>query len=174
MSIFARSPYIETIAETGQVGSKLLIYIWNGSGSAPSDPQYTLSKLIPSSNNINTYYNISPYIREYISWNIRQTPYNTNSTSQSTQWCNVKIQKFRLSSAGIYYQVGTDIILKAFDGFGYYEAGYNPSLSYDILHRQGTYNYAFDLSIDPSTNVDYRAGYILVRSEQVTKQSTLT
>ncbi len=48
--------------------TKLEVFIWNGTGSAPASPSYTLSKLIPASNNVNTYYNISPYIREYISW----------------------------------------------------------------------------------------------------------
>ncbi len=41
--------------------------------------------------------------------------------------------------AGTYTQVGSDINLKAFDGFGYYEQGYNPSLTYDILHDEGTF-----------------------------------
>ncbi len=85
MSIFARSPYIVEISETGQEGSKVQLFIWNGTGSAPANPQYTLDKLIPASNNVKTYYNISPYIREYITWNTRQTPYNTFSASQTTQ-----------------------------------------------------------------------------------------
>lgn len=163
MSIFARSPYIVEISEALQTGSKVLLYIWNGTGAAPTSPTYTLSKLIPASNNVNTYYNISPYIREFITWNTRQQPYNTFSASQDSQWCNVKIQKFKLSS-GVYSQVGTDITLKAFDGFGYYEEGYNPSLTYDILHDQGSFNYAYDSAIDPNTNASYRAGFIMVQT----------
>ena len=163
MSIFARSPYIVEISEALQEGSKLRLFLWNGTGSAPADPQYTLQKLIPASNNVKTYYNISPYIREYISWNIRQTPYNTYSTSQSTQWCNVKIQKFKLSS-GVYYQVGSDITLKAFDGFGYYEEGLNPDLTYDILHEEGTFTYALDSSIVYGTNSNYYGGFFMVRT----------
>lgn len=163
MSIFARSPYIVEISEALQEGSKINLFIWNGTGAAPTDPTYTLSKLIPASNNVKTYYNLSPYILEYISWNTRQQPYNTYSASQTTQWCNVKIQKFKLSS-GVYTQVGADITLKAFDGFGYYEQGSNPTLTYDILHDQGTFNYAYDSSIDPSTNADYRGGFIMVQT----------
>ncbi len=66
MSIFARSPYIVEISETGQDGSKVELFIWNGTGAAPTSPTYTLTKLIPASNNVKTYYNISPYIREYL------------------------------------------------------------------------------------------------------------
>ena len=163
MSIFARSPYIVEISEALQTGSKINLFIWNGTGAAPTSPTYVLSKLIPASNNVKTYYNISPYIREFISWNTRQQPYNTYSASQTSQWCNVKIQKFKLSS-GVYTQVGTDITLKAYDGFGYYEQGFNPSLTYDVLHDQGTFNYAYDSAIDPNTNASYRGGFIMVQT----------
>ena len=65
-NINARSPYIVTINETSQIETKLEIYLWNGTGSMPASPQYTLSKLIPSSNSPATYYDVSPFIREYI------------------------------------------------------------------------------------------------------------
>ena len=58
---FARSPHIIEIAETGQTGSKIELFLWN-TGSQPTDPQYILSKRIPASNQIETYYNISPYV----------------------------------------------------------------------------------------------------------------
>jgi hypothetical protein len=41
MGIFARSPYIITIAESGQEGSKVELFIWNGTGSAPATAVYT-------------------------------------------------------------------------------------------------------------------------------------
>lgn len=163
MSILARSPYIVEISEPAQEGSKLNLYLWNGTGSAPASPQYVLNKLIPASNNVNTYYNISPYIREYITWNIRQTPYNSFNTSQNTQWCNVKIKKFELSG-GVYYQVGSDITLRAYDGYGYYEDGYNPDLTYEILHDEGTFTYAYDSSIAYGTNTNYYGGFFMVRT----------
>ena len=162
MGIFVRSPYIVTINESGQEGSKIELFIWNGTGSAPASPQYTLSKLIPATNNLNTYYNISPYVREYINWNTRQTPYNTFSASQTTQWCNVQVKRYKLD-AGVYTLLGTDTY-KAFDGFGYYEEGSNPDLNYDILHDEGTYYYAYDTNQNPSTQNDYRGGFIMVQS----------
>ena len=98
MSIFARSPYIVEISETGQDGSKLEVFIWNGTGIAPASPQYTLSKLIPASNNVKTYYNLSPYIREYITWNTRQEIYNTFPASNTSQHCKVQIKRYKLDS----------------------------------------------------------------------------
>ena len=167
MGIFVRSPYIVTINESGQEGSKIELFIWNGTGSAPATPQYTLSKLIPATNNLNTYYNISPYVREYITWNTRQTPYSTYSASQTTQWCNVQVKRYKLDS-GSYTLLGTDTY-KAFDGFGYYEEGYNPTLTYDILRQEGTYTYAYDANISPSSNADYRAGFVMVQSGNLYK-----
>ena len=63
----SRSPYIIEIAETGQTGSKIELFLWT-TGSQPANPQYTLSKKIPASNNINTYYDIAPYVKEYYTY----------------------------------------------------------------------------------------------------------
>lgn len=160
MSIFARSPHIITIAETGQTGSKIELFLWNGTGSAPASPQYTLSKLIPATNNLKTEYNVSPYVREYIKWTVRQTPYNNFSASQTTQYVNVKIKRYKLAS-GTYTLLDTTDY-KGYDGFGYYEEGFNPSLSYDILHDQGDFYYNKDLN--PSVFADFRAGFIMVKT----------
>jgi hypothetical protein len=161
MSIFARSPYIVEISETGQDGSKLEVFIWNGTGSAPASPSYTLSKLIPASNNVKTYYNISPYIREYISWNTRQEIYNTFPASQTTQWCNVQYKRYKLDG-GVYTLLNTTTTY-AYDGFTWYEEGGNFGLVYDILHKDGTFNYYYD-GTNPSTDNSRRAGHIMVRT----------
>lgn len=161
MSILARSPYIVEISETGQDGSKLEVFIWNGTGSAPASPTYTLSKLIPASNNVKTYYNISPYIREYISWNTRQEIYNTYPASPTTQWCNVQYKRYKFDS-GIYTLLSTTNTV-AYDGFGYYEDGYNPTLANDILHDEGTFYYYYD-GTSPSSDLSRRGGHLMVKT----------
>ena len=160
MSIFARSPHIITIAEASQTGSKIELFLWNGTGSAPASPQYTLSKLIPATNNLITEYNVSPYIREYIKWTVRQTPYNSFAASQTTQYANVKIKRYKLAS-GTYTLLDTTDY-KGYDGFGYYEEGYNPSLNYDILHDEGTFYY--NKGLNPSVFAIFRAGFIMVKT----------
>ena len=160
MSIFARSPHIITIAEASQTGSKIELFLWNGTGSAPASPQYTLSKLIPATNNLITEYNVSPYIREYIKWTVRQTPYNSFSASQTTQYANVRIKRYKLAS-GTYTLLDTTDY-KGYDGFGYYEEGYNPSLNYDILHDEGTFYY--NKGLNPSVFSVFRAGFIMVKT----------
>ena len=161
MSILARSPHIITIAEASQTGSKIELFLWTGTGSAPASPQYTLSKLIPATNNLITEYNISPYIREYITFNTRQQPYNAWSASQTTQYVNVKVKRYKLVS-GTYTLLDTTDYL-GYDGFGYYEEGFNPSLNYDILHDEGTFNYLYD-GLSPSVFDTRRAGFIMVKT----------
>jgi hypothetical protein len=160
MSIFARSPYIVTVNESGQEGSKVELFIWNGTGSAPASPQYTLSKSIPASNNLTNEYNVSPYIREYITWTIRQQPYNGFAASQVTQYANVSIKRYKLVS-GTYTLLDTTDY-KGYDGFGYYKDEYNPTLNYDVLHDEGTFYYNKGLS--PSVFANFRAGFIMVKT----------
>lgn len=147
MSIFARSPYIVEINETGQIETKIQVFLWNGNTTPmPSSPAYTLSKKIPSSNAPATYYDLSPYIREFINHNTRQTITSSNASTPASQWCWVGIKKFKKISS-IFIQIGTTQTIKAFDGYGYYEEGYNPDLSRVHLD-EGTYYYYPDGSGD--------------------------
>ena len=160
--ILARSPYIVEISETGQEGSKIELRLWNGTGSAPTDPTYVLSKLIPASNNVKTYYNVSPYIREYINFDERPTIYNANANTPTDQWCNVEIKRYKLDG-GVYTLLNT-VTDKAFDGFGYYEDEYNPEPKVNVFQDEGAFYYAYDSAINPSSSVNqaYRSNYVTV------------
>ena len=125
-NIFVRSPYIIAVNASGQIGSKIEVFIWNGTGSIPALPQYTLSKLIPSSANINTEYDISPYVREYLSHVSTQSPValSTSFTDlATTQWCNVTIKRYKLT--GTTYTLLDSATHYAHDGYSFYESGYN-------------------------------------------------
>jgi hypothetical protein len=142
-TINARSPYIVTINETSQIETKLQIFLWNGTGSMPASPAYTLSKKIPSSNNPATYYDVSPYIREYIDHDTLQTITNIFTATPSAQWCNVGLKLFKKISTS-FVQVGSTQTHFGVDGYGYYEQGYNPALG-NYLLTSGTYTYNYDL-----------------------------
>jgi hypothetical protein len=137
-NIFARSPYIIEINETGQVETKIEIYLWN-TGSIPSAPQYILSKLIPASNAPATYYDVSPYVREFISHKSLQTQMTTQAATPTAQYCKFTIRKFKRVGTA-FTQVGSDITGYGFEGFGYYTEGYNPTFT-DVLLGQGNYYY---------------------------------
>lgn len=149
-NINARSPYIVTINETGQVETKIELYLWN-SGSVPSSPQYILSKLIPATNAPAAYYDLSPYIREFIDHNNLQTQPTSNAATPTNQYCNVLIKKYKRISTS-FIQVGSDIQVLGFDGFGYYEDGSNPALD-DVLADEGNYYY------NPINNVGWFTVY---------------
>ena len=146
----ARSPYIIEINESGQTGSKIELFLWN-TGSQPTNPQYTLSKLIPASNKPETYYNISPYVREYFTFtkwqNATGLTYDIDTSPNFIVQYAVKRYK---AISGVYSLI--DTLTGTFcDGYGYYEEGYNPSAP-SVLLDEGTYFYNYDASISTAQN----------------------
>lgn len=137
--IFARSPYIVTIDEPAQEATRLELFIWNGTGAAPAAPTYSLSKKVPSINNVTTYYNISPFIREYFNFT-QSSPYSATNNALPNQYayCNV-IFKTYYTLDGVETLINT-INQIGLDGYGYFEDGYNPGL-YNFLLDEGTYYY---------------------------------
>jgi hypothetical protein len=143
MAIFARSPYIITINETGQTASMIQIFLWNGNTTPmPASPAYTLSKQIPSSSSPATYYDLSPYIREFINHNTLQTITTSNAATPAAQWCWIGIKTFKKTTGG-FVQFGTTLTYRAYEGYGNYTDGANPNLSRIHLDA-GTYNYYLD------------------------------
>jgi len=124
-NIFTRSPYIIRIAEATQNGSKVELFISNTTSFSAS-PQYTLSKLIPASNNIETLYDISSYIQEYISHIEISTSGDSQVVTPTSQYANVRVKRYKLVGS-TYSPTATDaqVDYKAFNGYGYYENNVN-------------------------------------------------
>lgn len=124
--ILARSPFIVKVDELGQTETRVELYLWNGTGSAPAIPTYSLSKLIPASNQITTYYNIAPFIREYFNF-INSSPESVgnNVLPNAYAYCNVKYITYAVIN-GTDTEIDT-VQTIATDGYGYYENGMNPS-----------------------------------------------
>ena len=135
-NIFARSPYLIRIAETGQNGSKVELFLSATTFSV--SPQYTLSKLIPASNNVETLYDISPYIREYIRFASCSAGGNAAATNPTTERVNVRVKRYKL--VGSTYTLLNTVDYLAFDGSTYYESGYNFDLG-DYGLDAGNYYY---------------------------------
>ena len=164
-NINARSPYIVEINEVGQVETKIELYLWN-SGSVPSAPQYILSKLIPATNAPAAYYDLSPYIREFIDHNNLQTQPTSTAATPTNQYCNVLIKKYKRITTS-FVQVGSDIEALGFDGYGYYEDGSNPVL-FDVFSDKTDYYY------NPINNVGWFTAYTggIVAKVKYTNYST--
>jgi hypothetical protein len=164
-NIYARSPHIVKVSSLTQLGSKIELYIYDGSsGGPPVSPQYTLSKLIPASNNTDTYYNISPYLREYLEqdWSLN---YNTvNDLTTYSRWTWVEYKTYNLTGAG--YVLDQTKVFRVFDGYGYYEDGVNPDLGSILLGNGTKHYYWYDHANTPSSIVSHRAGMVTALLER--------
>lgn len=154
--ISARSPFIIDINEALQTSSKLEVFVWNNPSSIPASPTYTLSKNVPSSTNLLTSYNISPYIREKIKHTLFDALLNSTTNMNNNQWCNVTVKRYKNTSTLL-----NTLTYIAFDGYGYYNEGANVTLS-DVLLQEGTYYYHYDSNADLISNSLSRAGNITV------------
>lgn len=159
-NIQARSPYIIEVDEVGQTGSKIEIFLWNGSGSAPTSPTYTLSKLAPSLTNTANYYNIAPYVREFIDNTVNPNVYNTIGQTDFDSYTNVRIKRYELTLSG--YNLLDTVDHYGWNGFGYYEQGTNPNNDKYFLDQK-TYYYWYDPSAVLSTDIYKRAGFLTLQ-----------
>lgn len=157
--IFAKSPYIISINEGGQVGARVEIYLKNGSGSYPSRPSYTLSKLISSSNAPTCYFDVAPYIQKFIT----HKSYTVNTVTEpktldNAQYCFAKIDTFKL--VGTTYTLVSSTDYTCFDGYVYNTEGINIDLGAYLLD-EGTYYYdnnlnAGDFVVDNTSGWKYK------------------
>ena len=156
--IFARSPFIIEVNELGQSGSKIELFFYRFGQTAPTLPTYTLSKLIPASNNLQNLYNISPYCKEYLTHPSVPNNYNTNNSYTNINeyvLCDVK----RYKKVGVNYILLNTTTYYAYDGFGYYDENFNPQHS-DIHLEQGNYYFWSSVNNNPSVNPLEVAGTI--------------
>ena len=147
--IYCRSPYIIEVNEPSNLGSKIEVFLWNEGDTPPTDPTYVLSKLIASPTKLQMLYNISHYIKEYISW-IGNDPAVVIFPEDSvySEWCYCKVIRYKLEITGY-----TELDIKTyycFDGYGYYEEGYNPELSIYGIKDNTTLTYWYDPDNIPS------------------------
>jgi hypothetical protein len=155
-NIFARSPYIVEINENDQVETRVELRIWNGTGSAPTNPTYILSKLIPSTSNRLTTYNISPYIKEFLSHPLFTNNHSAIAFLPSEEYCNVQIKRYKRVGS-TWSQVGQTENHYGLDGYGLYTEGYNKNLG-DFLLNPKTYYYHYVAGANLTNEPLKRAG----------------
>jgi hypothetical protein len=128
--IKVRSPFIVTVAEAGQDGSKIELFIWNKGTTEPATPTYTLSKSIPSASQIDNIYNISNYIREYIS-NVKPVTVTLPTVDDNTNWVYCKVKRYKL--VGTTYTLLDTTEYVCVDGFTLYSDGKQSSINVNAL-----------------------------------------
>jgi hypothetical protein len=107
MILNIRSPYFVTIDESGQVGSKVELFIWK-TGTIPSTPTYSFSKAIASATQRENVYNISPFVSEFV----------------TAGFVNVTVKRYKETTVGNYTLLNT-VAHTAVNGYNNYSGGYN-------------------------------------------------
>ena len=85
MIVRARSPYIIFINEVGQTSGKLELRIWKNGETKPTLPTYSFTKSIPSPTQTLLRFNISPYLKDFISNELNNV---------DTWYCNFECRLF--------------------------------------------------------------------------------
>ena len=104
--IYVRSPYTISIYEAGQIGSKVELRIWYNGDTKPTLPTYTFSKQIPSITQTETYYNISPYIKDFIE-NINPETVDLIDIEKKKMYCLVEVITFYTEDLIDYTEIET-------------------------------------------------------------------
>jgi hypothetical protein len=97
--ILVNQPYIFTVDEAGQLGSKIELFIWNGD-TPPATPNYTFTKQIASATDTANYYNISPFLAEFIQFGINTT--DTFAPLGTEYYAKFRVKNYYLDIDGIY------------------------------------------------------------------------
>ena len=117
-----RSPFIIEVAETGQIGSKIDLAIWQKGSSVPTSGTgfYTLSKSIPSATQISNTYNVSNYVKEFID-NIRPFTVEEPDVYDNNEWVNFRVTRYKLVGTTYTLLDTTDYV--GVNGFTNYSNG---------------------------------------------------
>jgi hypothetical protein len=145
MIIYSRSPYFITVNEESQVGSKIELRLWNGTGASPTPATYTFSKPIASATQIENVYNISPFVKEYID-NVAPN-YASGETDSTTMWVNVQVKRFKETAVGVYSLLDTTTYLGT-NGYTSFSDGYNYTNASDtfMLLSDNTKEIKYDIT----------------------------
>jgi hypothetical protein len=143
-NILTKSPYIIEVTDPSLDGGKVEMYLYKHGSSVPTLPQYTLSKLSPASNVDSVYFDIAPYINEFLTSKVYTINYGTVDVSTNIDlYCNVLIKKYKLVGT-TYTLINTDLY-SAFKGYLEQKDSINSDYG-NYLLDQKTYYYHYNSS----------------------------
>ena len=153
---------VSTSGTAGGQTIKVELFIHQSGGSEPATATYSLSKPIPSDTVLTVNFDISPYLKSYIS-HTSLTPVTglTATAAANYVYCKVVVTNPTASVADQY--------LIGYNGYGYFEDGYNPVLDAHIMLDEGEYymyknqNYGalfYSIDSDVSPAQDWDAKYV--------------
>jgi hypothetical protein len=132
--IFIRSPYFIQVNETGQLGSKVELYLYNKGATVPTLPTYTLSKKVPSPAQSENTYNIANYAKEFIK---PVSSVNTPLEEDVNCWAYCIVKRYTELTLNTYTLLSTETFV-CLNGYTEYIDGYNNDDDEDILPLTNT------------------------------------
>ena len=161
MIIKTRSPYFIEVDETGQIGSKIELFIWNNGQTEPT-VGIILAKPIPSATQLKNSYNISMFLTEFI--NNISTLDSVNNLS-----VNVKVKRYKETAVNTYTLLDT-ISYVAVEGYVNYMGGYNQAsdeVGFTLLANK-------DININYDRSISYPYANVFIQNIDVANDVTAT
>lgn len=128
-TIYTRSPRIINISGTAGDTTKVELFLYNDPASVPATVTYELSKDIIDTD---VYYDVSPYCREYITHQAYSEISSGEAAMTTSEYCKLRVKTYKNGTL----LATTDY--DCFDGYGYHEDGYNPTVA-EVLIDEGEY-----------------------------------
>lgn len=154
--IFVRSPYYITIAETGQVGSKVELRFKYYGGTFPTPANYILAKRIPSPTQIETIYNVSNYAKSFIK---AVAPNLTTGVEANNAYCFMEVKRYNETSLGVFNLLTTETFC-CLNGYSLYSDGVNKNTTASVvplfntsINLQRTGTIALNFFLDTGTYI---------------------
>lgn len=166
--INVRSPYYIKVSDTNLTEAKLELFIYTGVEftGKPSVSQYTLIKKVLGANNY-IVFEISELVRDYL-----DIEFNGTYTSY-TIWAEADITLY--NGTAVIDTDATDYI--AFDGYGYYEDGANPTLTQGLMQSNKTIfrlnDQGIKIPVDTNTakSISFYLNGVLKKSETIAEST---
>jgi len=168
-----RSPFIIEVNQAGQVGSKIELSIWNKGNAVPTSGTgfYSLSKSVPSTSQINTSYNVSNYVKEFIE-NVFPENYDLNPgidiyADSVYQWVNFRVKRYWYNGSAYTLLDTTDYV--GVNGFTNYLNGYQTTTD-SVFTLLGNTN--INLNYYKNTYTDLKMEYVNLLIDRPTTTTT--
>ena len=154
--MYARTPFTVQVSEAGQTGGKLEVFISNTS-TFPATPTYVLEKNNPSATNNVIRFNVTPFVREFISNTYQdiRTLTNPPTATPNLHSAYVRIKRYK-NVSGTYTLLDTRTY-RSFDGYrSFTDSGFLSFLPWS--NETFTFNAAFPLWNYPTGMTFYYLG----------------
>jgi hypothetical protein len=151
--MYARTPFLVQVNEAGQTGSKVELFI-SLTSTFPATATYTLEKNNPSATNNVTRYNVTPFVREFISNTYQNIRTLTSPATLTPSGASAYVQIKRYKNVSGTYTLIDTRTYRSFDGYrAYTDSGGLAVLPWN--NEVTTYNSAFPLFSYPTGMVFY-------------------